>query len=195
MNARRGEITQLLQEVGGGDKEALAQVIPLVYGELQRAARNYMRKERIGHTLQPTALINEAYLRLAAMHKIQWRNRAHFVAVAAGIMRRILIDHARKHHTAKRGGKRNRNEIQENTLFSEAQARELVEVDVALRRLKELDPLQARIVELRFFGGLSTGRICSRLVTPCRHDLTSSSSEDSLSFHSEQRMGRGPGTG
>ena len=154
MNARRGEITQLLQEVGGGDKEALAQVIPLVYGELQRAARNYMRKERIGHTLQPTALINEAYLRLAAMHKIQWRNRAHFVAVAAGIMRRILIDHARKHHTAKRGGKRNRNEIQENTLFSEAQARELVEVDVALRRLKELDPLQARIVELRFFGGL-----------------------------------------
>lgn len=154
MDPRRGEITQLLQEVGGGDKEALAQVIPLVYGELQRAARNYMRKERIGHTLQPTALINEAYLRLAAMHKIQWRNRAHFVAVAAGIMRRILIDHARKHHTAKRGGKRNRNEIQENTLFSEAQARELVEVDVALRRLKELDPVQARIVELRFFGGL-----------------------------------------
>ncbi|MCH7716873.1 MAG: sigma-70 family RNA polymerase sigma factor [Gemmatimonadetes bacterium] len=156
MTPPRGEVTGLLAELRSGNKEALAKLIPLVYDELHRLAEHYMRNERVGHTLQPTALINEAYLRLASAEKANWQHRAHFVAVAAGTMRRVLIDHARKQKAAKRGGKQAALPLEDSPEFlSEERSEELIALDEALTRLQELDPRQSQVVELRFFGGLT----------------------------------------
>ena len=153
--ASPGEVTQLLIEIRKGNKEAEAKLIPLVYGELRRIARGYMRGERPDHTLQPTALVHEAYLRLVEQRRVEWRNRAHFFGVAAQLMRRILVDHARAQQTDKRRAAHQAIPLEGAFAFSEEQSGQLVALDAALQRLAELDSRQSRIVELRFFAGLT----------------------------------------
>jgi RNA polymerase sigma factor (TIGR02999 family) len=150
-----GEVTQLLLSWNSGDKEALNQLIPLVEKELRRLARRYMRREREDHTLQTSALINEAYVRLVDQENVGWQDRSHFFAVAAQVMRHILIDHARKHQYAKRGGGAEKVPLDEIADLSDQRAAELIAMDDALRDLAEADPRKSQIVELRFFGGLS----------------------------------------
>ena len=150
------QITQLLVRWREGDRRALDELLPLVYDELHRLAAHYMQGERPGHTLQTSALVNEAYLRLAGHEDIQWQNRAHFFAVAAQAMRRILVDHARRRDNQKRGGGgAQKVELDEAMLVSEERAAEVVALDDALKSLAELDPRKSQLVELRFFGGLS----------------------------------------
>lgn len=158
-----GEITRLLVEIKGGNRRAQSELMPLVYAELRRLARGYMRGERPDHTLQATALVHEAYLKLVEEPAIDWQGRAHFFAVAAQLMRRILVDHARAHQAAKRGGLDHKISLEEELIFSEAKSAELLALDEALVRLAEQDPRQARIVELRFFGGLSIEEIAEVL--------------------------------
>ena len=148
-------LTDLLLKWSNGDKAALEKLMPLIHGELRRLAHRYMRRERDGHTLQTTALVNEAYLRLVNRKRMQWQNRAHFFAIAAESMRSILVDHARSQASAKRGGRAGKIEFDEALVVSQDRAAEVVAVDEALRRLAEIDPLQSRLVELRFFGGLT----------------------------------------
>jgi RNA polymerase sigma factor (TIGR02999 family) len=148
-------LTGLLTEWRRGDKAALETLTPLVYDELRRMAHHYMQSEREGHTLQTTALVNEAYLRLADQQKIEWQNRAHFFAVTAHVMRHILIDHARRRHYAKRGGEAQQVPMEEASVMSQPRAAELVALDEALDELAKLDPRKSRVVELRYFGGLS----------------------------------------
>ncbi len=148
------EVTQLLQAWCGGDQKALEELMPLVYGELRRLAHRYMLRERVGHTLQTTALVNEAYLRLIDTSKVQWQNRAHFFAISAGLMRRILVDFARTRGSRKRGGDVYKVELDESCVASPGRDSDLVALDSALTRLAAMDPRQARVVELRFFGGL-----------------------------------------
>jgi len=155
------EITALLKAWGNGDAAALDQLTPLVYDELRRLARRYMRNERAGNTLQTTALVNEAYLRLVDAKRVGWQDRVHFFAVSAQMMRRILVDAARARGSAKRGGQVKR--VNHSTAFnldeipdvSTGRDRELVAIDDALNTLAEIDPRKARVIELRFFGGLS----------------------------------------
>ncbi len=149
------DATQLLHAWGEGDTSALEKLTPLVHQELHRLARHYMRGERPDHTLQATALVNEAYLRLIDWKNAHWQNRAHFVAVAAQLMRRILVDHARSRRYAKRGGGAQRVSLDEVALVSEKRAPEMIALDDALRRLDAIDPRKVQVVELRFFGGLS----------------------------------------
>lgn len=153
--ASQAEVTQLLVDWSNGDQAALEHLIPLVYDELRRLASGYMRRERAGHTLQTTALVHEAYLRLAGQPDLDWKNRAHFFAVAARVMRRILIDHARTQHYAKRGGGAVKLSLDEAATLSDERAAELVALDEALNELAKLDARQSQIVELRFFGGLT----------------------------------------
>jgi RNA polymerase sigma factor (TIGR02999 family) len=148
-------ITQLLDAWGSGDKAALDALMPVVYDELRRQASRYLRRERPGHTLQTTALINEAYLRLADQKQTRWQNRAQFFGIAAQLMRRILVDHARTKHRAKRGGSDVRVSLTDVSAATSAPAVDLIELDEALNRLAEIDAQQARIVELRFFSGLN----------------------------------------
>ena len=149
-------LTELLIEWREGDKTALDKLTPLVYDELRRIAHRYVRRERNGHTLQTTALVNEAYLRLAGTKNIEWQNRAHFFAVTAQVMRNVLIDHARRRLYAKRGGQAQQVPIDDVSLeMSEQRADELVVLDEALSDLAKLDQRKARVVELRYFGGLS----------------------------------------
>jgi RNA polymerase sigma factor (TIGR02999 family) len=148
-------ITQLLIEWRDGDETALNRLIPLVYEELRRLAHHYMRQERPGHTLQTTALVNEAYLRLVAHKGMRWQNRAHFYAVAAQGMRRILVDHARSRNCAKRGGGVNIVELEEAATIVQRQASELIALDDALSELSAFDPRKSQIVEMRYFGGMS----------------------------------------
>ena len=156
MPASEGQVTQLLDRWRSGDDEALDRLIPLVHEELKRVARHHMRSERAGHTLQPTALINEAYLRLIGLTNVAWDGRSHFFAVSAGIMRRILIDHARKRQAAKRGGNQAQVPIDESlSLFAPERSEELLALDDALTRLAKLDPRQTQVVELRYFAGLT----------------------------------------
>lgn len=150
-----GNITQLLLRWRRGDKLALEQLMPLVYEELHRLARQCMRRERAGHTLQTTALVNEAYLRLADSSRVQWQDRAHFFAIAAQLMRRVLVDEARKRLNQKRGGEFTRVEIDAVQLNSQPREFELLALDEALARLAEFAPRKCKVVELRFFGGLS----------------------------------------
>ena len=151
-----GEITLLLQQMGGGDTQATEKLLRLVLPELRALARHYLRGERPGHTLQPTALVNEAYLRLVSDQARNWRNRAHFVAVTAGIMRRILIDHARRRRALKRGAQLAPIEFSdEREGLSADEAEELIALDAALNRLEVLNPRHCQVVELRYFGGLS----------------------------------------
>ncbi|HEV7745890.1 MAG TPA: sigma-70 family RNA polymerase sigma factor [Pyrinomonadaceae bacterium] len=149
-------ITQLLVRWNGGDKTALDQLMPLVQSELRRLAGNYLRRERPGHTLQPTALVNEAYLRLVDQKKANWQNRAQFYGIAAQLMRRILVDHARQHNAAKRGGSdQQRLSITSAHDVSDKPNLDLLALHEALEELAAIDPQQGRIVELKFFGGLS----------------------------------------
>jgi RNA polymerase sigma factor (TIGR02999 family) len=148
-------ITQLLIEWREGDEAALNRLIPLVYEELRRLAHRYMRQERPGHTLQTTALVNEAYIRLVDHKGMHWQNRAHFYAVAAQCMRRILVDHARARNCAKRGGGAYVEELEEATKVAQKQAADMMALDDALSELAALDPRKSQIVEMRYFGGMS----------------------------------------
>lgn len=150
-----GNITALLLRVRDGDRTAESELLPLVYAQLHRAAVRQFRQERAGHTLQPTALIGEVYLRLIRKRSIDWRSRAHFFAVAAGTMRRILVDHARRANAERRPPRSARVDIEDANIYSDEHAYELLLVSDALGRLAEWDSRQARIVELRVFGGLS----------------------------------------
>jgi RNA polymerase sigma factor (TIGR02999 family) len=149
------EITQLLEQWSDGDKEALEKLTPVLYKELHRMAHRYMRQERPGHTLQTTALINEAYLRLIAWKDVRWQNRAQFFGVSAQLMRKILVDFARSRNYAKRGGGARAISLEEVPAVSPDRARDIVAVDDALQRLAIIDPRKSQIVELRFFGGLT----------------------------------------
>ena len=157
------EITQLLDAWSRGNQSALDELYPLVYDELHRLARRYMSRERKGHTLQTTALINEAYVRLVDQRSVHWANRSHFFAISAQIMRRILIDHARSHAYAKRGGGRQQVSLDETATLQVERAAELIKLDDALQSLAEIDPRRSRVVELRYFGGLSNEEIAETL--------------------------------
>lgn len=150
------EITNLLLKWGEGEERALDELISLVYPELRRIARLFMRRENPQHTLQTSALINEAYLRLVDQQAVAWNDRAHFFAVAAQVMRHILIDHARRHRYAKRGGGAQRVDLDSVVVAAaDERATEFVALDEALKRLAKIDPRKEKIVELRFFGGLT----------------------------------------
>ena len=149
------DVTQLLIKWSKGDKAALDELMPVIHSELRRLARRYMARERLGHTLQTTALINEAYLRLVDQQGVEWQDRSHFFAVSAQIMRHILVDHARKHHSEKRGVGAQKVALDDVAVANQERAAELVALDEALNDLAALDPRQSQIVELRFFGGLT----------------------------------------
>ena len=149
------QVTQLLVAWGGGDSAALDELMPLVYEELRRLAHQCMRRERPGHTLQTSALVNEACLRLVDQKNIHWQDRAHFLGIAARLMRQVLVDYARKRRYAKRGGDARRVSLDEAMIISEERAADVVVLDEALKSLAEIDPRKSQIVELRFFGGLS----------------------------------------
>jgi len=149
------EITQQLIAWSNGDEAALEKLIPAVYQELRRMADYYLRRENPDHSLQPTALVHEAYLRLIDQTKVEWHNRAHFFGVAAQMMRRILIDHAKTKHRVKRGGDAVKVELDENANFTHERASELLALDDALQELANLDQRKSQIVELRYFGGLT----------------------------------------
>jgi RNA polymerase sigma-70 factor, ECF subfamily len=157
------QITELLAEWSGGNQAALDELYPLVYDELHRLARRYMSRERKGHTLQTTALINEAYVRLVDQRNVQWANRSHFFAISAQIMRRILIDHARRHAYAKRGGGARQVSLDETAAIALDDLSEFLRLDEALQSLAELDPRRSRVVELRYFGGLNNEEIAGVL--------------------------------
>src|SRR6201988_331484 len=148
-------ITQLLSRWAEGDKNALEQLTPLVYDELHRLATTYLRRERREHTLQPTALVNELFLKFSEQHSMSWRNRAQFFGVAAQLMRRILVDYARAHHASKRGGDRFWVSLRNIADFGAQPDADLLALHDVLNRLEQIDPDQARLVELRFFGGLT----------------------------------------
>lgn len=156
MGESPGEVTLLLAEVKLGRQDALPKLLPLVYKELRRLAGHYLRDERIGHTLQPTALVHEAYMRLVGQDRADWQNRAQFMGVSAQLMRRILVDYARERTAAKRGGGAVRIDDEGFELAANAeQSEQVLAVDEALARLSKLDAQQAQIVEMRYFGGLS----------------------------------------
>ena len=149
------QVTQLLLDWSGGDNDALNRLMPLVYQELKRMARYYMRRERPDHTLQTSALVNEAYIRLVDYKKMRWQDRAHFFAVAAQAMRRILVEHARGRTRAKRGGDARKVSLDEAATLADEKAADIVALDLALNSLAEFDPRKSQIVELRYFGGLN----------------------------------------
>ena len=149
------EVSQLLAAWSDGDEAARDELIPLVYEELRRLAHRYMNRERPGHTLQTSALVNEAFVRLVDQRDVHWQNRAHFFGIAAQMMRRILVDHARSRHYAKRGGDARQVSFDEALIVSEERTAEVVALDEALKGLAEIDQRKSQIVELRFFGGLS----------------------------------------
>jgi RNA polymerase sigma factor (TIGR02999 family) len=148
-------MTQLLLDWSNGDKAAIDRLMPLVYDELRRLAHHYMGREAPGHTLQTSALVNEAYLRLIDQRSVQWQNRAHFFGIASQMMRRILVDHARSRNYAKRGGGAHQVSLEEAMVVSPERAADVVALDDALTALFEIDERKSQIVELRFFGGLS----------------------------------------
>ena len=151
----QNEVTQLLLAWSDGDKAALEELTPLVYAELRRLAERYMRRERAGHPLQTTALVNEAYVRLIDLGQVQWQNRAHFFGVAAQLMRHILVDFARARLRAERGGYKQQVSLEEAAVVSKERCADFIALDDALKSLAEIDPRKSRMVELRFFGGLS----------------------------------------
>lgn len=149
------DVTALLDRLIAGDQEALPKLVPLVYDELHRLAAGYMRRERADHTLQATALVNEAYLKLIRQPSPNWQSRAHFFGVAAQVMRHILVDHARGHASEKRGGGVRPVVLEDDLLSSREKSIDLLRLDASLKRLADRDTRQARVVELRFFGGLT----------------------------------------
>jgi RNA polymerase sigma-70 factor (ECF subfamily) len=150
----RGDVSALLRAWSEGDQHALAELTPIVYDELHRLARRYMKRERAGHSLQTTALVNEAYMRLVDYKRMNWQNRAHFLAVSAQAMRRILVDHARRHN-AKRGADREHVSLDDAAVVCTDRSSDFASLDDALNALAEMAPRKAQVVELRFFGGLS----------------------------------------
>ncbi|MDT4898471.1 MAG: hypothetical protein QOH25_3548 [Acidobacteriota bacterium] len=157
------EVTQILHEWSGGDSNAPERLMPFVYDELRRLARSFLARERAGHTLQPTALVNEAYLRLVDQTRVNWQSRAHFYGVAASMMRRVLLDHARTHAAGKRGGTAIRLSLDDLQIPLEERAAGLLALDEALVRLAEMDERKSRVVELRFFAGMSEEEIAELL--------------------------------
>ena len=155
MNSMPQEVTQLLLAWRNGDQAAFEQLLPLIYDELRRLARRYLRRERAGHTLQTSALVHEAYLRLAGGEGADFENRAHFFGVAAHAMRRVLVNYARRRNFAKRGGAAQHVELEEAATLAAERAAEVVALDEALQELARLDPRKCRVMELRYFGGLS----------------------------------------
>jgi RNA polymerase sigma-70 factor, ECF subfamily len=153
------EVTRFLHDWQGGDRAALEKLTPLVYDELRRLASHYLRGERRDHTLQGTALVHEAFIRLVGQSNLEWQGRAHFFGVAARLMRQILVDHARKHTAAKRGGGDVPQSIEEAAIFSPQRAADLIALDDALQELAQFDERKSRIIELRYFGGLSIEEI------------------------------------
>jgi RNA polymerase sigma-70 factor, ECF subfamily len=162
MDTDPGEVTRLLKAMRAGDSSAADKLLPLVYAELHRIAEAYMRRERPDHTLQPTALINEAYLRLVG-EDIDWNSRGHFIGLAAHVMRRVLVDYARQHNAERRAGGLQRVEMEDNLAISPERLDEVLFLDSALVKLKEKSPRQAQVVELKYFGGLSVEQIASTL--------------------------------
>ena len=158
MSADDGQVTLLLKAMNNGDESAAGKLLPLVYDELHRLAKSYMQRERLDHTLQPTALINEAYLRLARGN-VDWQGRQHFIGVAANVMRRLLVDHARAHNAEIRAGGLQRVELDEGLLVWSERSDEVLALHEALTMLEGLDPRQAKVVELRYFGGFSLEEI------------------------------------
>jgi RNA polymerase sigma-70 factor (ECF subfamily) len=162
MGDDRSQVTRLLKAVHSGDQAAAERLLPLVYSELHRVANAYMRRERPDHTLQPTALINEAYLRLIK-EDVEWNSREHFIGFAAHVMRRVLVDYARARNADQRGGKMERVELQDQLAISPERLEEVSLIDEALDRLEKKSPRQAKVVELRYFGGLSIEQIGATL--------------------------------
>jgi len=162
MEPEKGEVTQLLNNMAKGDSGAAEKLLPLVYSELHRLAASYMRRERPDHTLQATALINEAYLRLTKEDG-EWNNREHFIGMAANVMRHVLVDYARSHKAQQRDGGMKRVELKEDLAISPEKIEEVVALDEALTRLERLQPRQGKVVEMRYFGGLSVEQIASLL--------------------------------
>jgi RNA polymerase sigma-70 factor (ECF subfamily) len=158
MCADGGDVTLLLRAMKNGDEHAAEQLLPLVYNELHRLAKSYMRRERPDHTLQPTALINEAYLRLAR-ESVDWQSRQHFIGFAANVMRHLLVDHARAHNAKMRAGDLERVELEEGFMISRERSNEVIALHDALGTLEGVDPRQAKVVELRYFGGFSVEEI------------------------------------
>jgi RNA polymerase sigma factor (TIGR02999 family) len=157
------QITHLLKKWSDGDEQALDKLTPLVYDELRQQAARYLHKERPNHSLQATALINEAFLRLIDAKDVQWQSRAHFFAIAANLMRRILVDHARRRDAEKRGGSKMRLTLDEALAVAKERDVDLLAIDEALDRLARIDEQQARVVELRFFSGLSVEETAAAL--------------------------------
>jgi len=155
MESSPTDVTLMLKRLSAGDQEAVNMLVPVLYDELRRLAAYYLRKERSDHTLQATALVHEAYVRLVDQREVEWKNRNHFFGVAAQLMRRVLLDHARKHQAAKRGGPLRKVKLDDAVAMCEENAAELVALDGLLTRLSTIDPQQTRVVELRFFGGMS----------------------------------------
>ena len=160
---QRDAVTQLLQQFGQGEKDAFGDLLPLIYSELRRQAARYLRRERVGHTLAPTALVHEAYLKLLDQRDVEWKNRAQFFGVAAQAMRRILIDHARSRKRHKRGGGLAQVELEDAHAVDHGKVVDVIALDQALQRLAAIDDRQARIVELRYFGGLSVDETATLL--------------------------------
>ena len=157
------EVTALAEACATGDSKAAANLLPRVYNELRRLAHSYMKSERPGHTLQPTALVHEAYARLVDNARISWHGKTHFFAVAATEMRRVLVEHARSHHAVKRGGDTKRVTLQEGLVAEESVLLDALDLDEALQDLSNLSPRQARVAELRFFAGMKIGEVASFL--------------------------------
>jgi RNA polymerase sigma factor (TIGR02999 family) len=164
----RPDVTELLLQWSQGDKSAEDRLLPLVYDELRRRAASYLRRERPGHTLQATALVHETYLALVNQRRVHWQNRAHFIGLAAQLMRRILVEHARRHHAAKRGGDKLQVTLDDALELSTERDLDLVALDESLTALHALDPQQSRIVELRFFGGLTVDETAAALGVSAR---------------------------
>ena len=160
---RPHEVTQLLIDWSNGSQTALGRLMPLVDRELHRLAHHYMRRENAGHTLQTTALVNEAYLKLIDQRHVHWKNRAHFFALSAQLMRRILVDHARARKYAKRGGDAYRISFDEALVVSPERGSDLVALDEALSKLTSIDPRKGKVIELRFFGGLNVDETAEAL--------------------------------
>ena len=149
-------VTEMLFQMSEGNKDVVNDIFPIIYDELRKLANNYLRQERTNHTLQPTALVHEAYMKLVDHTRINWQNRAHFLGMSANIMRQILIDHARRHRAEKRGGEHENLQLEETfVVVSKERPVDLLALDEALEKLAELDPVKSRLVELRYFGGLT----------------------------------------
>ena len=159
----REDVTQVLEQLAEGDKRAADKLLPLVYDEFRALARHYLAQERANHTLQPTALVHEAYMKLVDQTRVDWQGKSHFFAVAAQAMRRILVDHARSRQRDKRGGGRARVVLDEAVALSPQKDEDVLALDEALEKLSGLDPRQAKVVDLRFFGGMNVEEVAQAL--------------------------------